>query len=112
MNMMVGDKHGEKIDDYGYAKYNLNLFLTFLRKEHVAKEYFFLLTKDNTYLSDKIKNKDKLEYLSKLLTYRAKDLICSAFSWSRSRKIYPTIEWCELHHKWCEFYKKNYIYAK
>lgn len=83
----------------------LKLFISFLKKEKVLKEYIKKLQQGNSYRlrSALIREEDELIWLVNTIKFYPQNLIVDAFSWGSNKKI----QWGELDLKW-----KAFVYNK
>ena len=83
----------------------LKLFIKFLRKENIYKDYIEGLKRGASYRANcsRIRECDELEWLVKTVKSCPQNLIVDAFSWGSSKIVH----WGELDLKW-----KGFVYNK
>jgi hypothetical protein len=78
----------------------LKLFITFLRKENIYKDYIEGLKRGANYRANcsRMRERDELEWLVKTIKFCPQNLIVDAFSWN----YYNAEDWLSINDKWRE----------
>ena len=76
----------------------LKLFLTFLRREHIYKDYIEGLKRGASYRANcsRMRERDELEWLVKTIKVCPQNLIEDVFSWT----CYNAEDWININEKW------------